>query len=117
MTGDAERLRAAFHAIFRAILREKAGPVTVVAERRRLERDGQVSAVVVVADESDVQAVYDSSWELFDVKRGGLGLALPIARRVIEGHGGQIWTPAPSSGEDRARGSAVITVPITESKR
>ena len=41
VTGDAERLRAAFHAIFRAILREKAGPVTVVAERRRLERDGQ----------------------------------------------------------------------------
>ena len=115
--GDAERLRAAFHAIFRAILREKAGPVTVVAERRRVTRDGQLSAAVVVADEPDVQTVYDGSQEPFDVQRGGLGLALPLARRVIEGHGGRIWAPAPSQGEDRARGSVVITVPITESKR
>ncbi len=61
VTGDAERLRTAFHAIFRAVLREKAGPVTVVAERRCVERDGQLSAVVVVADEPDVQTVYDSS--------------------------------------------------------
>jgi signal transduction histidine kinase len=116
-TGDGDRLRAAFSAIFRAILREKVGAVTVVADRRRVARDGQTSAVVVVADEADVQSVYDSAWDVFDVKRGGLGLALPLARRVIEGHGGQIWAPTPSAGEDRARGSAVITLPITESKR
>jgi signal transduction histidine kinase len=115
-TGDAVRLRAAFQAIFRAILREKLGPATVVAERRRVVQDGQLSAVVVVADESDVQAVYDSPPGAFDERRGGLGLALPLARRVIEGHGGRIWAPSPNAGEDRARGSAVISLPITESK-
>ena len=115
-TGDAVRLRAAFQAIFRAILREKLGPATVVAERRRAVTDGQLSAVVVVADESDVQAVYDSPPGAFDERRGGLGLALPLARRVIEGHGGRIWAPSPKAGEDRARGSAVISLPITESK-
>ena len=115
-TGDAVRLRAAFQSIFRAILREKLGPATVVAERRRVVQDGRPSAVVVVSDESDVQAVYDSPPGAFDEGRGGLGLALPLARRVIEGHGGRIWAPSPKAGEDRARGSAVISLPITESK-
>ena len=36
VSGDAARLRTAFDAIFRAILREQAGPATVVAERRDL---------------------------------------------------------------------------------
>jgi signal transduction histidine kinase len=114
-TGDAVRLRAAFQAIFQAILREKLGPATVVAERRRVVQDGQLCAVVVVADESDVQAVYDSPPGAFDERRGGLGLALPLARRIIEGHGGRIWAPSPNAGEDRVRGSAVISLPITES--
>jgi signal transduction histidine kinase len=115
-TGDATRLRAAFQAVFRAMLREKVGPATVVAERRRVVRDGQPTAVVVIADESDVQAVYESKADVFDERRGGLGLALPLARRVIEGHGGRIWAPPAGDGEDRARGSAVIALPIAESK-
>jgi len=116
VTGDAGRLRAAFDAIFRAILREKAGPCTVVAERRRAAADGTASATVLVADEMDVQAVYDSPAGVFDEKRGGLGLALPLARRIIEHHGGRIWSPTPRSSEDdpRARGSAVISLPTTE---
>jgi signal transduction histidine kinase len=114
-TGDAVRLRAAFTAVFRAILREKIGPATVVADRRRDAGDGRRSAVVVVADASDVQAVYDSVPGPFDERRGGLGLALPLARRVIEGHGGRIWAPSPAAGEDRARGSAVIVLPLAES--
>src|SRR5438034_2571960 len=48
--GDAPRLRSAFDAIFRAILREKAGPATVVAERRLDMRDGRTSAVVIISD-------------------------------------------------------------------
>jgi hypothetical protein len=50
MTGDAARLRTAFDAIFRAILREKAGPATVIAERRVEMRDGRSAAVLVVAE-------------------------------------------------------------------
>jgi signal transduction histidine kinase len=115
MTGDATRLRAAFDAIFRAILREKPGPATVVAERRLDVRDGRSSAVVIVADAASVQQAYERDPGPFDEKRGGLGLALPLARRVIEGHGGRLWSPA---GDDAlARGSAVISLPITELKR
>jgi K+-sensing histidine kinase KdpD len=98
ITGDATRLHTAFDAIFRAILREKPGPTTVVAERRRVTRDGRPSAVVIVADEGRV-------------------LALPLARRVIEGHGGAIWSPAAASAGDTdtdplARASAIISFPL-----
>ena len=41
LTGDPTRLRSAFDAVFRAVLREKAGPCVVIAERRRETRDGQ----------------------------------------------------------------------------
>ena len=122
ISGDATRLRQAFDAIFRAIVREKPGPATVIAERRLEARDGVTSAVVVVADESSVQLAYERAAGPFNEKRGGLGLALPLARRVIEGHGGRLWSPEPTDvvpedGETRdplARGSAIVSVPVTE---
>lgn len=115
IVGDVTRLRSAFDAIFRAILREKPGPTTVVAERR-LVRDGAASsAVVVVAEESSVVAAYEALPGVFDEKRGGLGLALPLARRVIKGHGGELWSAA--EPDALARGSIIVRVPITETNR
>jgi signal transduction histidine kinase len=114
MIGDIGRLRSAFDAIFRAILREKTGPATVIAERRVETREGRSSAVVVVAEEPSVQAAYDRERGRFDEKRGGMGLALPLARRVIEGHGGQIWSPAADGENDPlARGSVIVALPIS----
>ena len=113
MSGDGQRLRTAFDAIFRAILREKGGPCTVVAERRVETRAGRPCAVLVVAEDSSVQAAYDREPAPFDEKRGGMGLALPLARRVIEGHGGRVWAPAAAGVDDLlTRGSAIVTLPI-----
>jgi len=126
VSGDATRLRAAFDAVFRAVLREKGGPCVVVAERRRETWDGKGAAVVVVSEAATVQAAYERDRGVFDEKRGGMGLALPLARRVIEGHGGRIAAPAPAPGPDAgpshdplaadpvSRGSAIITLPLTE---
>jgi signal transduction histidine kinase len=138
VAGDGARLRSAFDAIFRSILREKPGPMTVVAERRLESQGGRTCAVIVVAEEASVQAAYDSPSGTFDEKRGGLGLALPLARRVIEGHGGRLWAPAApaarpegdgdepaaedsngAAGSHRAaaalaRGSAIISLPVME---
>jgi signal transduction histidine kinase len=117
ITGDAGRLRAAFHSIFRAILREQPAAGTVVADCR-LKPDGVAArAAIVVAPSDYVQAAYSRPAADFDEKRGGLGLALPIARRIIEAHGGQIMSamsaaepePADASG---GRGTAIITFPL-----
>ena len=118
----AARLRAAFGAIFHALLREKPGPCIVVADRRLVRKDGQSSAVIVVAEEAGVQAAYDAPAGAFDEKRGGVGLSLPIARRVIEAHGGRLWSPAFATGsgaagpgvfdERAARSTAVIAFPL-----
>ena len=124
MSGDEQRLRQAFTGIFRAIVREKPPNVTVVAERRIEQVDGRATAVLIVADEASVQAAYDREPGPFDEDRGGVGLALPLARRVIEGHGGRLWAPMPSDGQlpepgrpsvdPLTRGSAIIFLPITE---
>jgi signal transduction histidine kinase len=113
--GDGTRLRSAFDAIFRAILREKPGPTTVVVEERLDSRGGTGSAVFVVAEEDSVVAAYDARPGVFEEKRGGLGLALPLARRVIAGHGGEVWSPA--EPETLARGSIIVRIPVTESHR
>jgi nitrogen fixation/metabolism regulation signal transduction histidine kinase len=114
MTGDAIRLRAALDAIVRAILREQPATTHVVADCRLDDRGGPRSAVVVVAAADAVQDAYDSRRVAFDEKRGGLGLALPIARRVIQAHGGALWAPAaaPAAQEDAARGAAILVMPL-----
>ena len=112
VTGDATRLRHAVDAIFRAILREKAGPATVVADRRVDTRGPRPSAVIVVADEGTVAEAYEAPPGVFDDKRGGLGLALPLARRIIAGHGGDIWSPAAPEG--LSRGAIILRIPLTE---
>jgi signal transduction histidine kinase len=119
IAGDAPRLRSAFEAVFRAILREKAGPCVVAAERRLESKGGTTSAVIVVAEDQNVQAAYDSAPGAFDEKRGGLGLALPLARRVVEGLGGRIWSPARQEGSDDAlaRAAILISFPLTEPSR
>jgi len=113
MNGDAGRLRSAFDAVFRSILREYAGPATIVVEPRRITVEGRPAVLVVVADSDAVQEAYDRPREPFDEKRGGMGLALPLARRIFEQHGG--WLLAPGGSDDRIRrSSALILLPITE---
>ena len=119
IAGDGSRLRTAFEAVLRAILREKAGPCVVAADRRLDAKGGETSAVIVIAEDQSVQAAYDSTPGAFDEKRGGLGLALPLARRVVEGLGGRIWSPAKHEGSDDAlaRAAILISFPVTERSR
>ena len=109
--GDGPHLKRALDAVFRAILREQPAACTVVVERRvETHRDGVHSAVLVVASDARVQAAYEATPGAFDEKRGGMGLALPLARRVIERHGGRIWAPR----DTEERGVAIVSIPLSE---
>jgi signal transduction histidine kinase len=109
MLGDLTRLQRAFTAIFHASLRETPSNTTVVVERRLVTRDGADSAILIVAAEPDIQSVYEADAARFDEKRGGVGLSLPIARRVIERHGGRIWSPT----GDLHRSAAIVSLPLS----
>ena len=121
LSGDNCRLRAGFVGDFSSdTAREQGSGDGVVAIDRRLDvQNGASSAVIVIAEESAVQAAYGSTVEPFDEKRGGLGLGLPYARRVVEGHGGlAVWAPTPENDDDRGlRSAIVISFPLPELNR
>ena len=116
MTGDRTRLVSAFDAFFRAVLREQAAAVTMVADRRLVKSENTTAAIVVIARETDVQRAYDAIARPFDEHgRGGLGLSLPVARRVVERAGGRVWSPTPDNDEDRGlRSAVVVSIPLPE---
>jgi two-component system sensor histidine kinase KdpD len=49
--------------------------------------------------------------ESHDPHRGGIGLGLPIARRLVETQSGRIWIETPSTGSGTA---VVMTLPVAE---
>jgi two-component system sensor histidine kinase KdpD len=73
------------------------------------QREGEEYVYVSVADEGPGIApelrerVFENFFripgrEAFDSRRTGVGLGLPIARRLVQSQAGEIWIEAPSSG-------------------
>ncbi|MGE3511130.1 MAG: sensor histidine kinase [Vicinamibacterales bacterium] len=116
--GDRMRIRSSLECVMRAVMREQPSSTVVVLDTQRVHDDGgRPVARIVVAPAADVARAAATRAGTFEDQRGGLGLGLPLARRVVTRHGGQIWSPVPTDGSELplgARGAIVVTFPLLE---
>jgi signal transduction histidine kinase len=112
VTGDKPRLAAALKALMHSVLRERGEPGVIVVDCSVRHDASRTWAVVAIGDGALVNSVANSGDKpadgFGDEWRGGLGMALPVARRVIEGHGGQLW----SIDGTQSRAASALRIPL-----
>lgn len=109
--GDAPRLQSALATLFKAVLREQPSGQVIVAERR-LRQNPQPAALIAITEAADIERALATPPGPLDENRGGIGLGLPIARRVIERHGGRVWSASTEAGKPVARSGIILCLPI-----
>jgi signal transduction histidine kinase len=110
VTGDRTRLAAALKALLHAALRERGDPGVVVVQSVVRNESSPARVIIAIGDESMVPSLVEAAAAPppFEEWRGGLGMALPIARRVIEAHGGTLWSGAGA----QSRAAAALQLPL-----
>ena len=110
VTGDRARIAAAVKALMQSALRERVEPGTVLARTSAVTGNPQWG-VLAIGDETvldELERGPVASPSTFDEWRGGMGLALPVARRVIEAHGGAVWAGTGA----HARATLALRLPL-----
>lgn len=106
LPADATRLRSALSALLMALRRELVTSDRLIA--RVGARDG--AATIAIGGPEQVDEIADadpSALDRFDEWRGGSGLSLAVARRVINQHGGALYG-APNEG----KAGALVLLPL-----
>jgi signal transduction histidine kinase len=107
--GDATRLTAAIAAVIAALRRELVTSDRLIVRERARSFEGRDVAWIAVGDAERIDALSDadsSALTMFDEWRGGCGLSLAVARRIITAHNGRVWSP-----EQEPKAGAVIALP------
>src|SRR5688572_22281835 len=109
VTGDRVRIGKALSALMHAALRERGEPGAIIAECS-VEKDW---VVLTVSEPSLAPSLRDGprlTPPFADEWWGGTGFSRPLARWIIEAHGGALW----SAGEMQLRGSVGIRLPLAK---
>lgn len=106
---DAGRLTLAMTSIVGSLRRELVSSDKLIVREER-SGDGRPAHRILIGDQDTIDALTAGSADLpaFDEWRGGCGLRLPVARRVLNAHGGQIWSPP-----DGRKAGALIVLPAS----
>jgi signal transduction histidine kinase len=109
--GDAARLTAAFSWLLAGLRRElvSSDRLRVHVSAHETDNGSAPSYRITIGDPVWIARLTRGASELADFdewRRGGNGLSLANARRIIEAHGGQIWGSA-----DGERASAIVSLP------
>lgn len=107
---DPVRLKTALTSVLQGLRRELVTSARLLVRETTRPHNGRAASWIVIGDEEHATVLRDADPAMlasFDEWRGGCGLSLAIARRVINAHGGALWSPA-----DGAKAAAVIMVPL-----
>lgn len=111
LTADAGKLGQALGAVIAALRRELVTSDRLIVRARTADANGRGGAYEVsIGDEAGVNALAaeqpGAEGSPFDEWRGGVGLSLLTARRILNAHGGAVYAPA-----EGGKGSAKIVLP------
>jgi signal transduction histidine kinase len=106
--GDGPRLKLAFTSILHALRREVVTSDRLFVRERVGTYQGKPASWIAIAEQAHIDRLATAPAEsltTFDEWRGGCGLSLAVARRIVDGHGGAMWSP-----EEGMKGGAVIVL-------
>ena len=108
--GDRARLSRAVHGLMHGAVRERGTPGVIVADCSAAKEGERTWAVLAIGQASLIESLrqhrdgapFEYEW------KGGMGLALPLARQIIEAHGGALW----SIKNDTSAAASAIRLPL-----
>jgi two-component system, OmpR family, phosphate regulon sensor histidine kinase PhoR len=109
LQADGPRLQSALTSVLHGLRREVVTSDKLIVNERTAPYNGQSASWIAIADAENIEAVSGAQLQdltVFDEWRGGCGLSLAVARRVIDRHHGSIWSPATS-----VKTAALIALP------